>query len=295
MEALGELTPKPEPATASADLLAALEPPPTPTLQPIEEGPGGVGEPEIGALDAYQLMDRLDEDQVVAEMAGRKSDILDKLVYRFWQDGKLICGLSKRGVDEAAREMAKANQCIRETSIEFAETDEWIDAKALVSRVIVDGEGGERVLESKFGLKRQMKFTNTRNGLRADNFVFEKAGAKALRNALRRMIPEEIVVNLIEKINALCPEQVEDVKQRGRQPKPPPPPEPTASIDMGLVKRIQIGFKECGTDEVARKAFLMKHYGVDSVLGLTNEQGEKMLTILRQLYRAGKPSKDGML
>lgn len=266
---------------------------------------------EIATLDAFQLMDRLDEEQVVGELASRTMPILEKLVYRFkGSDGKMQHGLSKRGVDEAVREMAKAGQCFREMKLTVKESAEAIDAKALVARVLVDEDGRERVLETKFGVKRQEKMVwrgwGANKRLMPDTFVYEKACAKALRNAASRLLPEEIRVNLINKVLALLPEYVEDVdrnRKRIEAGKPPsaapkPAPQPVIEEEFAagekihpkVVQRVQIGFKECGIDEAGRRDFLSKRYGVDSVLDLTNEQAGTLIEHMRILYRKNNPT-----
>lgn len=265
----------------------AEEPRPGRTFIDALSAPEGESPPEITTRDVFSLLDKLDEDQVIAELTGREDAALRVLVYQFEQDGKIVAGLSKRGIDEAARELAKGNQCLRELEITYQESADFIDAIAKVGRVLVNGDGRETLLETKFGTKRQAKMARARGGREyEDKFVFEKACSKALRNALRRLIPEEIVASLIDRVLALDPDAVKKVDKAAKSAGAKV--DPKSEIPPELVQQIQIGFKALNIQEGERRGLLSRMFGVDSVLKLSMEQATKVLDDLRTLYRAKK-------
>ncbi len=270
----------------AADALLASEP------KPSEDTPA--------AIDVFSQMDKLDEDQVVAEMTGRRAAIAEALVYTFKQQGKVIAGLSKRGVDEAVRFMARMGQCIRETKLIAKRVESGIEARCLASLYLVTQAGEERLLETRWGVKFQpyyeRVFAGGRQQEREDKFAYEKACMKACRNASRRLIPEEMVQGVIEKVLALMPEQARAVGPRAKQEDVALTEAATAGdlnrVDAKTVQRIQIGFKECDIAEGDRRGITKQLFGVESVSDLTPEQGVRCLEHLRVLFRA-KQQREG--
>ena len=254
------------------------------------------------AEDLFEQMDRLDEDQVVSEMTGRRSAVAEALVYTFQQDGKRISGLSKRGVDEAVRFMARNGQMIRELKLiaKQAANGSGIEARCLAARFLVTPNGREQLMETRWGVKFQPFVTKVFRGgrmqEREDNFVYEKACMKAARNASRRLLPEDIVQGAIERVLALQPEAVKPVG-RGAAKASIEAEEKVAAaapqLEPILVQRVQIGFKECEIPEAERRSLLESRYGVDSVLKMTSAQALQCLNELRVLYKA-KQSQGGL-
>lgn len=139
-------------------------------------------------VDPYLEMDRLDEAQILAELKGAS---LDKMIYQFGT----VTGLSVAGVRETVRKLnnnrlGRIRISKQEPSIH--ETEDFIEV-----RVYAEDEmnGG-----GNWGIKRQEKFTQGRNGAKvADAFALEKALSKAQRNALRALIPESFVAGMIKE------------------------------------------------------------------------------------------------
>ena len=282
------------------------QPAPEQKTETAAEVLGGMVEKEAqvpAVADAFEAMDRLDEEQVVAEMTGRRSQIAEALVYVFKQQGKLVAGLSKRGVDEAVRYMARRFQPIRELKLLARRVEGGIEAKCLSGRYLVPSPGQEQLLETRWGVKFQPTFETVSWGggqrERPDRFAYEKACMKAARNASRRLIPEEIVTSVIEAVLALQPDQAKVVTARGVAAKQidvaveEAKHDPLASkIDEKTVQRIQIGFKECDIAEGERRGVTHRLFGVESVNDLTPEQGVRCLEHLRTMYKA-KQSRGG--
>jgi hypothetical protein len=136
-------------------------------------------------------MDSADEQMVLDEIKGRA---MDALVYEIEQGGKTVTGLSLAGVRETARVMnvnGKARIGISDREPIILETEEYFEAKAFAQDTMNGG--------GYWGVKRQPKQYKTRAGsLATDPFAFEKALAKAQRNALRGLIPEWFVKEMID-------------------------------------------------------------------------------------------------
>jgi len=155
---------------------------------------------QLQDFDPFRVMDKLDDDLFLEEMKGR---IVDTWAYSFNQDGKEVRGLSKIGVDQACREMAKKGEVIREENVEYAidPTDKrYILFKGSASRIAVSKDGVEIVLDRTIGTKRQCVFVITKiEGItnRVNNFWFEQGSMKALRNARLRLLSEEVKTKVI--------------------------------------------------------------------------------------------------
>ena len=147
--------------------------------------------------DVFVAFDRLDDDQIIAEMKGAA---LQAYVYEFEQNGQKVRGLSKAGTDDASRIMAtKYGEALREEAVHLEYQDEeagYFIAK--VVRVVVKNEGTEIMMDSAIGQKRQAKYVDTQKGRKINNFWFEQGGQKALRNAKQKLIPETIKQAIIQ-------------------------------------------------------------------------------------------------
>ena len=140
----------------------------------------------LAVSDPFQIMDRLDDKQIVAELEGRLPEIL---TYHFKDKGQEVWGLSKRGVDEAKSELARKGEVIRE--MDFNWTNEKDEAYFVVKagRYLINNEGQEVLLDTAYGTKRQPK--NWKKD-KPNPFWFEQGGMKASRNACSRLIPNKI-------------------------------------------------------------------------------------------------------
>jgi hypothetical protein len=161
-------------------------------------------------------MDRLDDDQIVAQLEGRLPEVL---TYHYKDGGQEIWGLSKVGVDEAKGELAKTGKIIREEDLTFTVdgNDAMFVAKA--GMYAIDREGNEHRLQTKIGQKRQSKKIRKKDGRIVNNpHWFEQGGQKALRNAVRDLIPTSIKEAVIEY--AKRQGKVKEVKENGGEKAP---------------------------------------------------------------------------
>ena len=147
----------------------------------------------------FELMDREDERQIVAELRG---EVLEEYVYRFpGEDGKEVTGLSKVGIDAACREMARRLEPIRELELTVENvSEEGAFFKCRAGRYALLPSGGEQLLDTTFGVKYQRRITTRRDGKQVPNaFWWEHGAMKAARNARRRLIPEPLIRELIKQ------------------------------------------------------------------------------------------------
>ena len=143
-------------------------------------------EPEV-APSVYEQMDRLDCEQILAELEGLTPDVLDTMVYSFQQGGGRVTGLS------------------------------WVGTKALIIEAghydivdirVIETETSYRVMAKGKDLKKnvslwasaeQLKKMKTRNGDIDDPFALQKATSKAQRNVLQSLLPKTLVAEFIER------------------------------------------------------------------------------------------------
>lgn len=152
-------------------------------------------EKELVTGQAFQLMDRLDDELILAELKG---EILETYVYDFEVAGRTVRGLSKAGIDAACAEVARRGEAIRELDIEWEITEDAVLFAVKAARFAILENGTERQLDAVIGTKRQPKTMTLRSGGVADDpFWFEKGAAKAGRNARRRLLPEKLIVELV--------------------------------------------------------------------------------------------------
>ena len=142
--------------------------------------------------NVFLAFDRLDDDQIVAEMKGAA---LNEYVYEFTEGGQTVRGLSKVGTDDAARIMAvKYGEALREVDCWLERDDDEAGYfKAKVARFIIKDDGTAIEMDSSIGHKRQPKSTVLRSGqAKLNPFWYEQGGQKALRNAKQKLMPETI-------------------------------------------------------------------------------------------------------
>lgn len=160
-----------------------------------------MSENAIVEFDPFKAMDSLDDELIVAELEGR---IIDKWVYHFpgnESQGE-IWGLSKVGVDQAARLMAAKGEALRdeEVSYQVDPTDNrFVLFTGYASRIAISKEGHEIKLDRASGTKRQCTFI-VKSGevtTKPNTFWFEQGVAKCLRNARHRLLAEKVVAELI--------------------------------------------------------------------------------------------------
>lgn len=152
----------------------------------------------IAAVDAGQFLafDQADDLAVLARLRG---EVLGALVYSFPLDGKTVYGLGIDGAEACKRELARQGEVIEEddfTIIWQNDEEVWLSARA--SRWSVSPDGSRIKLDTALGTKRQEKFLTLRDGsVKPDPHWFEKGCAKAMRNAILRLVTEVVKVKVI--------------------------------------------------------------------------------------------------
>ena len=141
--------------------------------------------------DVMETFDKLDESQAIAELKG---NFLQEYVYSFKDKGVVVTGLSLIGVRETSREMNKrklARIGISDKEPVVIETDDYIEVRTYAKDELNGG--------GYWGIKRQPKTIYKKGGGTAVNrFTIEQALAKAQRNAIRGLIPEPFVKEMIK-------------------------------------------------------------------------------------------------
>lgn len=138
---------------------------------------------DLMKVDPFQEMERADEQMILDEIKGRA---IDTLVYEV----RGATGLSLAGVRETARVMNKQGQGrirISDKEPSVIETDEYFEVRVYA---VDDMNGG-----GNWGIKRQAKQYG--DG-KTNDFAYEQALAKAQRNAIRGLVPEWFVKQMIE-------------------------------------------------------------------------------------------------
>jgi hypothetical protein len=130
-------------------------------------------------------------------------------VYSFEQQGTTVEGLSADGVEEAARHLAKATKgtdVIREIECHLESEDE-LEARFIATAgryaIGVNKESGkvhEILLDTAIRGKRVDKIY--RNGA-INPFWYEHGVTKAVRNAKRALLPEDLIAQVIEQSHKL--------------------------------------------------------------------------------------------
>lgn len=140
-----------------------------------------------GNGEIYEIMERKDEQQIVAELQGR---YLDEFVYEFEMEGKKITGLSWLGVQEASRALGGIDIEIMERKEGEAKTEnldwKWIEFVIKAKDVNTDS--------ARLGIKRQYNKGRRKDGKIYDiPFYTEIALSKAQRNAIRSLLPQTLI------------------------------------------------------------------------------------------------------
>jgi hypothetical protein len=151
------------------------------------------------AEDSFQIMDRLDDEIIEAELKNR---VIDTWSYSFkGSDGRLQEGLSKVGVDEACVEMSKRGYIIREGTVSMQADPtnaQYILFQVPASLVRITSEGKEVLMDIVNGTKRQWVKMKLKSGQVVDDpFWYEKGAMKAARNARSRLIPGDTKTKIL--------------------------------------------------------------------------------------------------
>ncbi len=150
--------------------------------------------PDIRLIVASELAD---DSLIESELMG---EVLPYFIYQFKQDGKMIAGLTVKGVSEVVRRLnrnLKSGYKIRinpehiriERDVEY-NNEKGVEVSVFAEN-LVDGN-------SAWGIKFEPYYKKGRRGKYNNSFAVEKALSKAERNAKRKLIPETAATKMIQ-------------------------------------------------------------------------------------------------
>jgi len=151
----------------------------------------------------FELMDREDEEQILAELRGVP---VDKFIYK---NSRGQFELSYAGTKWAVREMANQGEAIRidgHPKIERCVIDpEYITVTILAKRVKVDREArAETLLDTTLGSARGWIKQKLNDGrVIPDEHFFTKTVSKATRNVQQSLMPQDFKKEIIEALKAM--------------------------------------------------------------------------------------------
>jgi len=238
----------------------------------------------------FQIIEKVEDEAILAEIRG---EVLKDYVYSFKDSsGRTIEGLSKAGVDAVVAELAHRGEAIRELDLNWTEDEKAYKVTVRAGRYAISKDGKEVLLDSAFGAKRQPKTFITKENEEVENpFAFELGIIKAARNAKRRLIPESLAVEIIER-----------AKTEGRARVVPPaygkpapakattkasPAEEAALAEKKMRQQVAIEAGKVFKTEGERKVWQKKEYGIDSMTELGEEQLKDMLAKLKAMKPVG--------
>jgi hypothetical protein len=132
----------------------------------------------------FSIMERKDEDQILIELKG---NVIQEFVYSFKQGTREITGLSYAGTKQIALEMGNIHCC---EPLITEMNGNWV-CKVKVRDTYRNME--------MWGVSCQPKQMKTQWGPKDDDFALQKAVSKAERNALRKLMPEKLIVEMIKE------------------------------------------------------------------------------------------------
>ena len=142
---------------------------------------------EVDSIEAFQLMDKRDEEQIIAELEGR---FIDEYVYEYTDKrNNVIRGLSITGVNEAAKDYGGIQCSLEKMKI----IDNADDIHIIIEAV--DTKTNSSVL----GASIQTKKMKTSYGMLKDPFYLQKCLSKAQRNAKKQLLSHELIKKWIDQ------------------------------------------------------------------------------------------------
>lgn len=158
----------------------------TPNEQPMDKG------------EIFKTFDEADEEQIEAELKGA---VAEEMVYSFSVGGQRITGLSKAGTWAVMRAFNKTALKSKKPIIVLSPVKDGVLTESeagfgfVANASLFDIESGI-VLENGGGGSQASK-KDSRG--REDSFALAKAVTKAQRNAIRVLLPDDVVNKHIEK------------------------------------------------------------------------------------------------
>jgi hypothetical protein len=147
------------------------------------------------------LSERADDDIIESDVLGKA---VDYYVYEFPLDGKIVRGLTVKGVTEVVRyinintKKTHMRLILDKSSLKKEDCEEDGQKGINVTIWADDMISGQSYPGSKF--ESYKKFSKKMKSWYPNTFAYEKALSKAIRNAFRRHFPEHLVQSLIKKM-----------------------------------------------------------------------------------------------
>lgn len=171
--------------------------------------------------EVFIELDKRDEDQIVQQLSG---GYIEDFVYEYckyckWPKGirpascdhETVMDLSWIGIQEATRQMSitvkpgeRWLMIDRDNNVKVLSESKAESPGVTVHefedyvRVIVRASDPQKGIE-RLGVAQQSKLMKTSNGMKGDEFYFQKALSKAERNALRQLMPQAVMKEWIQK------------------------------------------------------------------------------------------------
>ena len=160
--------------------------------------------------NVYAIMERRDEEQILAELQGLPSPVLEDMIYSFEQGGeggsKTVTGLSWEGVKTLALELGHFK-------VEDLKISETPDEFRIVVKV-TDTHRGVTLYASS----DQPKTMKRRDGNGTpDQFALQKAMSKAQRNGLLQLLPPAMVAAFTDRCIAAKKEAIDKIREERRK------------------------------------------------------------------------------
>lgn len=135
----------------------------------------------------FVLFEKADDQLIAEETEGL---VVKDMAYQFVQDGRTVTGLSIAGVNEATKILVRHGYNVKFDPAIVEETPTEFRAKVKVTYTTPTGTTLEQ-----WGYSRQPKtFSNGKE----NQFAFVQACSKAQRNAARQIVPEKLLVRMLE-------------------------------------------------------------------------------------------------
>lgn len=233
---------------------------------------------EVHDVQPFVAMDKLDEELIIAELQGQQ---VDTLVYQFENQGRVVTGLSKAGVDAVCREMAKQGEVIRELELNVLDNGtEYIahvKAGRFAIQVTPDGVQRDVLLDTVFGVKRQPK--TFENG-KLNPFAYEQAVSKAARNAKIRLLREDLKQVVIKA--AIEAGKTIDIKPDAEAPQTRQRPQTKQGNGDRKATEAQIKLAKRLASEEEIEEILQNSFGGKSLDELTTREASALIDELKQ-------------
>ncbi|WP_309492761.1 hypothetical protein [Candidatus Hecatella orcuttiae] len=181
--------------------------------------------------DVFAIMERKDEDQIIAELKGA---YLDEFVYSFEHGDRRVVGLSWSGVKEIAWRLGSIS--VDDLTVED-KGDFWLAKCSATDHVRGNRRWGAAVQPKKIGDKE-------------DVFALPKAVSKAQRNAIRAVIPEAMIKTFIDRFLE---------ESRTKQPSPTPSAEVKTAAEKSLAANNLGEITELKANDVPLAILTVKH------------------------------------